>query len=193
MRTRTICLLSVLFCLATSLPAFGQQNQIKVALETSLGNVVLTLDAAAAPKTVKNFLAYVDSGFYNETIFHRVIRSFMIQGGGLTADMRKKQTRTPIPNEADNGLKNEVGTIAMARTSDPHSATAQFFINVADNHSLNHRSKSSRGWGYCVFGRVVEGMEVVRSIEGVKTGFRAGRRDVPSEPVIIHRAFRVPQ
>lgn len=159
----------------------------QVIMETTKGDVVIELNAEKAPITTANFVAYVESGFYDNTIFHRVIRDFMIQGGGLTIDMQKKSNRPPIKNEADNGLKNNTGTIAMARTADPHSATSQFFINVKDNTFLNHRSKTANGWGYCVFGRVIKGMEVVRAIENVPTGLKAGRRDVPVEPVVIKR------
>jgi len=137
----------------------------RVKLTTSQGDIVLELDPAAAPKTVDNFLAYVKDGFYDGTIFHRVIFGFMIQGGGFDAQMNRKQARPPIVNEADNGLTNQTGTIAMARTTDPHSAGAQFFINVKDNRFLNHRGKTTKGWGYCVFGKVVSGMDVVRAIE----------------------------
>lgn len=157
----------------------------RVRMQTSLGLIVLELDAQAAPKTVENFLQYARSGFYNQTIFHRVIKGFMIQGGGLTPDMQKKKTVAPIKNEADSGLKNVRGSIAMARTMDPHSATAQFFINTVNNQNLDFTSKTTRGWGYCVFGRVVEGMQTVDQIEGRATTVRAGRRDVPTEPVII--------
>ncbi len=161
-----------------------------VELETSLGSIALELYPEKAPKTVKNFLEYVDSGFYDDTIFHRVIPGFMIQGGGLYEDMRQKAGNAPIKNEADNGLKNEVGTIAMARTAVPDSATSQFFINVKDNPFLDFTAKTQSGWGYCVFGRVIEGMDVVHQIEGVKTGIRAGHQDVPLEPVHITRAKR---
>ncbi|MEM7051660.1 MAG: peptidylprolyl isomerase [Acidobacteriota bacterium] len=163
----------------------------QVVLETSLGNIVLELDAERAPKSTANFLGYVDSGHYDGTIFHRVIRSFMVQGGGFTPDLKQKKTGEPVPNEADNGLDNVRGSIAMARTMDPNSATAQFFINTVDNAALDHRSKDVRGWGYAVFGRVVEGMEVVDAIEGVKTGTRARYRDVPVEDVVIKAAKRV--
>ena len=162
-----------------------------VRMETSYGDIVLELDGANAPKTVANFMAYVDAGFYNNTIFHRVIKKFMIQGGGFSADFKQKTTRAPIPNEADNGLKNRRGTIAMARTPDPHSATAQFFINAKDNAFLDHREKTPRGWGYCVFGKVVKGMDVVSAIEAVATGTRKGHRDVPVTPVIIKSVKRV--
>ncbi|KAB2968893.1 peptidylprolyl isomerase [Zoogloea sp.] len=159
-----------------------------VKLTTNHGDIVLELDAEKAPETVKNFLAYVESGHYNNTVFHRVINGFMIQGGGFQPGMKQKPTLEPIKNEADNGLKNEAGTIAMARTSDPHSATAQFFINVADNDFLNHRSPDMQGWGYCVFGRVSEGQDVVDKIKGVKTGSSGFHQDVPKEDVVIERA-----
>ncbi len=159
-----------------------------IKLHTSLGVITLELDAEKAPKTVKNFIEYVESGHYNGTIFHRVIDGFMVQGGGMTPDMQQKPTRDTIENEANNGLKNERGTIAMARTQAPHSASAQFFINVADNEFLNYRSPDLQGWGYCVFGKVVEGMDVVDKIRAVKTGRRGFFQDVPNEDVIIERA-----
>ncbi len=165
------------------------QNDAKVMLQTSLGEIVLSLDAEKAPKTVANFLQYTKEGFYDNTIFHRVIKGFMIQGGGLTLDMTKKKNKSPIANEAMNGLLNKRGTIAMARTGDPHSATAQFFINTENNVSLNHRGKNQRGWGYCVFGKVVGGMDVVDKIAAVSTGFKSGRRDVPTTPVVIKRVI----
>lgn len=158
-----------------------------VVLETSQGNIVLELDAEKAPISVKNFLEYVDAGHFDGTIFHRVIPNFMIQGGGFTPDMKQKPTRGPIKNEADNGLKNEAGTIAMARTSVVDSATAQFFINLQSNDFLNH---GGRDYGYAVFGRVVEGMDVVKKIGGVKTGSKGGMGDVPVEPVTITKAKR---
>jgi len=160
-----------------------------VVFETSAGNFTVQLNAEAAPLTVANFLQYVENGFYNGTIFHRVISNFMIQGGGFTVDMTKKATRTPIINEADNGLKNKVGTIAMARTNAPHSATSQFFINVEDNSSLNHRAKNSRGWGYAVFGEVTEGLSVVEAIKAVPVGPRAGHQHMPLEAIIIQRIY----
>jgi peptidyl-prolyl cis-trans isomerase B (cyclophilin B) len=163
----------------------------KVVLETTLGDITIELNPGKAPATVKNFLEYVDSGFYDGTIFHRVIKGFMIQGGGLTESMNDKSTREPIGNEADNGLKNDRGTIAMARTGYPHSATAQFFINTVDNAFLNFRSKTTEGYGYCVFGKVVKGMDVVDAIEKVQTVNRAGHQDVPMNPVIIKKAVRV--
>jgi peptidyl-prolyl cis-trans isomerase B (cyclophilin B) len=167
-------------------PAWAANPRVK--LETTQGVLVLELTPRLAPRTVDNFLQYVKDGFYDGTLFHRVIKGFMIQGGGLTETMERKPTRDPIENEAANGLKNRRGSIAMARTGDPHSATAQFFINTVDNPSLDFRDKSVAGWGYCVFGRVVQGMEVVDAIEAVQTGRRAGRQDVPLEPVILRRA-----
>lgn len=165
--------------------AHAQSMNPKVLIKTSMGDIVVELDAKAAPKTVANFLDYVRSGFYSGTIFHRVIKNFMIQGGGLTADLKNKPTRPPVINEADNGLQNLTGTIAMARTPAPHSATSQFFINVKDNHGLNHRAKKGRFWGYCVFGKVVEGMDVVKSIETVPTAAKAGHGNVPVDAVVI--------
>ncbi|AKN73256.1 MULTISPECIES: peptidylprolyl isomerase [Streptomyces] len=159
-----------------------------VELNTSAGRIVLELNDAEAPKTAENFLAYVRKGHYDGTIFHRVINGFMIQGGGFTPDMQQKPTDAPIQNEADNGLKNDNYTVAMARTSDPHSATAQFFINVSDNAFLNYSAKTPTGWGYAVFGKVTEGKDVVDAIKGVKTGSRAGHQDVPTEPVVIESA-----
>lgn len=159
-----------------------------VTLETSHGNIVIELDEAKAPETVKNFLAYVNDGFYDGTIFHRVIPNFMIQGGGFTPDMAQKNTQAAIQNEADNGLSNDRGTIAMARTNDPHSATAQFFINHNDNTFLNHTSPTAQGWGYCVFGKVSDGMEAVDAIAAVSTGNAGGHADVPVETVSINKA-----
>ncbi|GEC94534.1 peptidyl-prolyl cis-trans isomerase [Zoogloea ramigera] len=159
-----------------------------VKLTTNHGDIVIELDAEKAPETVKNFLAYVEAGHYDNTIFHRVINGFMIQGGGMEPGMKQKDTKAPIKNEASNGLKNEAGTIAMARTQDPHSATAQFFINVADNDFLNFKAENVQGWGYCVFGRVSEGMDVVNKIKGVKTGTSGFHQDVPKEDVVIQRA-----
>ena len=159
-----------------------------VKLHTNHGVITLELDAEKAPVTVANFLAYVEAGHYNNTIFHRVIDGFMIQGGGFEPGMNQKPTGEQIKNEADNGLKNERGTIAMARTQAPHSATAQFFINVADNDFLNFRSPDLQGWGYCVFGKVSDGMDVVDAIRKVKTGSSGFHQDVPKEDVIIERA-----
>jgi cyclophilin family peptidyl-prolyl cis-trans isomerase len=160
----------------------------RVLLETSKGNILIELNAEKAPKTVKNFLDYVGSGHYAGTIFHRVIPGFMIQGGGFTADMGEKDSRPPIQNEADNGLQNQRGTLAMARTPDPHSASDQFFINVANNGFLNHRGKTAEGWGYAVFGKVVEGMDVVDAIVKVPTTTKGPHQNVPVEPVVIRKA-----
>ena len=162
----------------------------RIVLETSKGRIVLELDPGRAPGTVENFLAYVESGFYDGTIFHRVIPDFMNQGGGFTPDMQQKRTRPPIRNEADNGLANDIGTVAMARRGDPHSATAQFYINTNKNDFLNHTAKDQRGWGYTVFGKVVEGMETVTAISLVPTARKSGMTDVPAEPVVIKRAWR---
>ena len=159
-----------------------------VKLHTNHGIITLELDAEKAPVTVANFLAYVESGHYDNTVFHRVIDGFMIQGGGFEPGMNQKPTGEQIKNEADNGLKNDRGTIAMARTQAPHSATAQFFINVADNAFLNHTAPDLQGWGYCVFGKVSEGMDVVDAIRKVKTGSSGFHQDVPKEDVIIERA-----
>ena len=156
-----------------------------VIMKTTYGEITLELDAEKAPKTVANFLDYAREGFYDGTIFHRVIDNFMIQGGGFDADMRQKSTHAPIENEADNGLKNDFGTIAMARTMDPHSATAQFFINVKDNDFLNHSGKNPQGWGYAVFGKVTGGSEVLDRIRAVPTTSRGGHQDVPADPVVI--------
>jgi peptidyl-prolyl cis-trans isomerase B (cyclophilin B) len=147
--------------------------------------MTLELDTDKAPKTVENFLSYANDGFYDGTIFHRVINNFMIQGGGFTADMEQKPTQAPVDNEANNGLKNERGTIAMARTQDPHSATAQFFINVQDNDFLNHTGENMQGWGYAVFGKVTQGEEVLDKIRSVQTGSQGGHQDVPTDPIII--------
>lgn len=161
----------------------------KVKLSTSKGDIVLELNAEKAPITVENFLQYVQSGHYDGTIFHRVIDGFMIQGGGFEPGMKEKKDKRPsIQNEADNGLKNDIYTIAMARTPDPHSASAQFFINAADNDFLNFRSKTAQGWGYAVFGAVIEGQDVVDAIEKVKTGSNGFHQDVPKEDVVIVKA-----
>lgn len=162
----------------------------KVLMQTSMGDILIELYPQKAPKTVANFLQYADEGFYNGTIFHRVIDGFMIQGGGFTEDMAQKKTRPPIMNEADNGLRNTTGTIAMARTMDPHSATSQFFINVNNNTSLDFREKTPRAWGYAVFGRVVDGMNVVKAIKGVSTGSRGMYSDVPTTNIIIRKVTR---
>ncbi|MCG8668743.1 MAG: peptidyl-prolyl cis-trans isomerase [Pseudomonadales bacterium] len=159
-----------------------------IILHTNFGDIKLELYPEKAPETVKNYVEYVKSGHYNGTIFHRVISNFMIQGGGFDKDMKQKSTNAPIKNEANNGLKNEVGTIAMARTQDPHSASAQFFINVTDNDFLNFRNESMQGWGYAVFGKVTEGMDVVEKIKAVKTTNHGFHENVPVEPVIIESA-----
>lgn len=160
----------------------------KVKLQTNHGEMLIELNAEKAPKTVENFLAYVKDGFFDGTIFHRVINNFMIQGGGFEAGMKQKDTRDPVENEANNGLRNDRYTLAMARTSDPHSATAQFFINVSDNEFLNHTAPTTNGWGYAVFGQVIEGTEVVDKIKTVKTGTKGFHQDVPVEDVIIEKA-----
>ena len=180
----TLC--ALLLCCAIQSCTTTQGKPTMVKLYTNKGNITLQLDAEKAPNTVKNFLEYVNSGFYSNTIFHRVIANFMIQGGGFEAGMKQKQANAPIKNEAANGLKNDKYTIAMARTGDPHSASAQFFINVKDNDFLNYPGQD--GWGYCVFGEVVEGMDVVDAIRNVKTGNSAGFQDVPQEDVIIIKA-----
>src|SRR5258706_12090506 len=160
----------------------------KVELQTNKGNIRIELDDARAPESVKNFLAYMAKGHYNGTVFHRVIKGFMIQGGGFEPGMKQKPTDAPVKNEASNGVKNDKYTLAMARTSDPHSATAQFFINAADNAFLNFKSESPSGWGYAVFGKVVSGQDVVDAIEGVKTGRKGFHDDVPLEDVVITQA-----
>ena len=161
-----------------------------VLLDTTEGEILIELYPDKAPETVANFLKYVDEGFYKNTIFHRVIKGFMIQGGGLTMKMEEKPTSAPVKNEADNGLKNDRGTIAMARTMDPHSATAQFFINLVDNEFLNYSAPTVQGWGYCVFGKVVDGMDVVDKIGKTKTGARPPYDDVPLDSVLINEASR---
>ena len=159
-----------------------------IKLTTNHGVITLELNAEKAPKTVANFISYVEAGHYNNTIFHRVIKNFMIQGGGMTADMKQKETQAPIENEAKNGLKNDKYTVAMARTGDPHSATAQFFINTVDNGFLNHSSPTPQGWGYAVFGKVVKGQEVVDAIKAVRTTRKGFHDDVPFDPVVIDKA-----
>ncbi|MDR9435810.1 MAG: peptidylprolyl isomerase [Thiohalophilus sp.] len=158
-----------------------------VKLHTNKGTIVLELNAEKAPKTVENFLNYAKNGFYDGTIFHRVIENFMVQGGGMEPGMREKKTDAPIQNEANNGLKNERGAIAMARTPDPHSASSQFFINVSNNDFLNFRSETAEGWGYCVFGKVIEGMDIVDEIRQVETGSFGPHQDVPKEDIVIER------
>lgn len=192
-KTLSTLLLGWLLCFNTqaatpSQPSAQKGKHSMVKLHTNHGTITLELDAEKAPLTVKNFLDYASSGFYDGTIFHRVIDGFMIQGGGFESGMNQKTVKAPIQNEAANGLKNDMYTVAMARTSDPHSATAQFFINVKDNSFLNHTAPNANGYGYCVFGKVVEGTEVVDAIRKVKTGNRSGFQDVPLEDVIITKA-----
>lgn len=182
---------ATLLILLGAVPAALADNP-KVLMETNKGPITVELNQDKAPATVANFLTYVDEGFYNGTIFHRVIDGFMVQGGGFGQDMKKKATHDPIANEADNGLKNERGTLAMARTGDPNSATAQFFINHKDNAFLNHTDKTPRGWGYTVFGKVAEGMEVVDAIAALPTGAKGPfRKDVPQTTVVIEKVARV--
>lgn len=182
---KTLALLAILLVSATS----ALSAPVNIVMETSMGNINLALDQDKAPATVANFLQYVDDGYYNDTIFHRVINNFMIQGGGLTADMNKKDTRDPVKNEAKNGLKNVRGSIAMARTNDPHSATSQFFINHKDNTNLDYPSFD--GWGYTVFGQVTSGMDVVDAIANSTTGVKNGRKDVPAETITIKSIKRL--
>jgi peptidyl-prolyl cis-trans isomerase B (cyclophilin B) len=163
------------------------QAATQVKMQTTKGDITLTLDEKKAPQTVDNFVTYARNGYYDGTVFHRIIPGFMIQGGGFTPSMTEKGTRKPIQNEADNGLENNAGTIAMARTPDPHSATAQFFINLEDNDFLDFKTKTAQGWGYAVFGKVTEGMDVVRSIAQVSTGNRGMHENVPEEPVVIEK------
>lgn len=182
--------LAPLFIASFSLAAQaeGGSAQPKVKLSTNHGDIVIALNADKAPETVKNFIQYVESGFYDGTIFHRVIENFMIQGGGFDESFKQKKTQAPIQNEADNGLSNKRGSIAMARTGDPHSATAQFFINTKDNDFLNYRGKTMQDWGYAVFGEVIEGMDVVDAIRQVSTTMRGPHQDVPAENVVIEKA-----
>jgi len=184
----TACAVSTALASSQPEPKGESSMHPRVKLATSHGDIVLELDREKAPKTVENFLNYVNSVFYDGTIFHRVINGFMIQGGGFEPGMKQKPTNAPIENEANNGLGNAIYTIAMARTNDPHSATAQFFINVADNDFLNHTAPNPRGWGYAVFGKVVEGTETVDAIKAVPTGARAGHQDVPTDDVVILKA-----
>ena len=162
-----------------------------VEFETTLGNFKIELDEEKAPKTVENFLAYVDDGHYPGTVFHRIIDNFMVQGGGYDEELKKKTTKPPVENEADNGLKNTLGTVAMARTSDPNSATAQFFVNVKDNDFLDHSAKTDRGWGYCVFGKVTDGMDIIDKMKAVETGPKGPfKKDAPAENIVIKSAKR---
>jgi peptidyl-prolyl cis-trans isomerase B (cyclophilin B) len=186
-----LMMLFVAACNSEVSDASTSSTNPRVLMQTNMGEIVIELYPDKAPKSVANFLQYVDDGFYNGTIFHRVINGFMIQGGGFTPDMTRKQTRAPVMNEADNGLRNTVGTIAMARTQDPHSATAQFYINVAMNSSLDFREKTPRGWGYAVFGRVVKGMDVIKAIKSVPTTSKGMYRDVPVTTVMIQKVSRL--
>jgi cyclophilin family peptidyl-prolyl cis-trans isomerase len=190
-RLLAIMLAGGLFGCALVTQAAETTGNPRVRLTTNLGAIELELYADKAPGTVKNFLEYVDTGFYNGTIFHRVITGFMVQGGGFESGMKQKSARAPIKNEADNGLKNLAGTIAMARTPDPHSASAQFFINTMDNPFLDYRDKSTQGWGYCVFGKVTNGMEVVKKMEATPTGRTGPHDDVPRQDVVIRKAERI--
>lgn len=186
-------LLAVLILAIIAGTSMGQESAVsnpQVVMETSKGEIVLELYPDKAPLTVKNFLDYIDAGFYSGTVFHRVIPGFMLQGGGFSRDMQKKSTLMPVKNEAFNGLKNDRGTIAMARTQDPHSASSQFFINTVDNAFLNHKSQTTAGWGYAVFGKVIKGMEVVDAISKVQTGTQGRFRDVPKTPVEIIKVRR---
>lgn len=177
----------IVFILLFTLTSNIQAETTMVKMDTNQGTIMLELDADNAPNTVANFLTYAKEGFYDGTIFHRVISNFMIQGGGFTEDMNQKTVHDPIENEANNGLKNDNGTIAMARTGDPHSATAQFFINVKDNDFLNFSSETPQGWGYAVFGKVTEGMDVVEKIKGMPTTTKGPYQDVPEEAIIIEK------
>jgi peptidyl-prolyl cis-trans isomerase A (cyclophilin A)/peptidyl-prolyl cis-trans isomerase B (cyclophilin B) len=179
---------TLLFSLAFVVSVAAHAANPQVEVRTNMGSIVIELEPDKAPQTVENFLQYVKSGQYDGTIFHRVIPGFMVQGGGMTPDMREKPTRSPIKNEASNGLHNTVGTVAMARTSDPQSATAQFFINIADNAFLDFRGPTPQGYGYAVFGKVVKGMDVVNRIAGVQTGMKGPHSDVPVKPVVIEHA-----
>jgi len=187
-----ILILSLLLCISMA-PSFATEKKMsepapKIKLTTSLGSIIVQLNAEKAPVSSANFLTYVNEGFYNGTIFHRVIKGFMAQGGGFDAAFKQKETHAPIKNEADNGLKNQRGTLAMARTNDPNSATAQFFINYKDNSFLDHTSPTPSGWGYAVFGEVVEGMDVVDKMAEQPTGNRNGQQDVPKTDIVIEKA-----
>jgi len=186
-----VCAVAIALVSALSINAAPGAAKPRVRIETTQGVIVAELYPQSAPRTVENYLQYVKDGFYDGTIFHRVIKSFMIQGGGFTKDMQEKTTRPPVVNEADNGLKNDLGTLAMARTGDPNSATAQFFINTKNNDDLNFRSKDVQGWGYCVFGKVISGLDVVKLIEGVATTSQPPYDDVPKTPVVMTKVTLV--
>lgn len=184
----------ILSLILVSVSAFGKEKKMgmtKVLMETSEGNITIELNGEKAPKTVENFLKYVDDGFYDGLIFHRVIENFMIQGGGMTEALKEKPTKGTIKNEATNGLKNDEGTVAMARRGDPDSASAQFFINTKNNDFLNHSGKTTQGWGYAVFGKVTDGMDVVNKIKKVPTGHKDGYDDVPNKPVVIKKVKKL--
>ena len=182
-----IAALAFLIIFTAGSDLLAAEGKVLIKMETALGDIIIELDADKAPKTVENILSYVKDGFYDGTIFHRVVSGFVIQGGGLTADMKEKQTKKPVRNEADNGLTNEPYTLSMARTPDPHSATSQFFINLAANGFLNHRSKDMDGWGYAVFGKVVEGRDVVDKIGALPVVNKGMYQDVPKETVTINK------
>lgn len=190
MKQSLTCVLLLLPLLAAFTASAQSSTNPSVVVKTSMGSFTIELYPEKAPETVKNFLLYVDEGFYPGTVFHRVIDGFMIQGGGLDKDLTKKATRAPIVNEAGNKLKNVVGTVAMARTGEPNSATAQFFVNVKDNSFLDYRDSSREGIGYCVFGKVVQGMDVVEKIKVVPTGSKGGMQNVPLTPVVIESVTR---
>lgn len=188
----SFCLLALCFCFnANPSHAAKAADEPVVKLETSMGDILVSLNARKAPITTANFIQYVKSGHYDGTIFHRVIKDFMIQGGGMTPEMKEKHTQAPIRNEANNGLRNKKYTIAMARTNDPHSASSQFFINTKDNDFLDFKAQTPQGWGYAVFGKVIQGQDVVDKIEKAATGRRAGHGDVPQTPIIIKKAYVV--
>jgi peptidyl-prolyl cis-trans isomerase B (cyclophilin B) len=191
---RTLTMIGVISMIFFALPSDSQadSDKVTVSLTTTKGVIELELYSDKAPQTVANFVEYVKAGYFDGTIFHRVIKGFMIQGGGLTQDMKDKPGRKPIKNEADNGLKNLRGTIAMARTMDPNSATSQFFISTVDNAFLDFKSKTSQGWGYCVFGKVVKGLDVVDAIEAEATTTKSGHQDVPVETILIEKAVVLP-
>ena len=178
-----------IFLLIMLTPAYAAEGQNEVVFKTNKGDIVISLFSKEAPKSVENFKSYVTSGFYDGTIFHRTIPGFMIQGGGFDANLQRKQTNAPIKNEANNGLKNTLGTLSMARTGDPHSATSQFFVNVNDNVPLDFRNESTRGWGYAVFGKVTEGLELVLAVSRQKTEAKGGHRNVPLDTVVIEKAI----
>lgn len=189
LRSISGALLTALVLLGGAMPAAAEDANPRVKFDTDVGSFTVELFPAQAPKSVANFLRYVDAGHYDGTIFHRVIRGFVVQGGGVTADMREKPTNAPVENEAKNGLKNEAGTLAMARTQDPHSATSQFYVNLKHNASLDYPSFD--GWGYAVFGKVADGMATIRKMEAAETGVVAGQRDIPLKPILIKSARRV--